>query len=89
MASILNSDVSDLMVKGMLSDIREEVEKQVIEKLVEDFREKATALVREHTQGIVLSHVEQVMNVARMREELYVRIDMGEEGEFHRVPNGG
>lgn len=85
MSRLINSDITDLMVKGLLSDIQKQVEEEITEKLVEDFRKKAVEIVKEHTKGLTLKSIETLRNAAQLREELYVKLDMGGGDVTNRV----
>lgn len=79
MPRVIDPDISDIMFKGMLEDIRERVAEDLENKLVEDFRIKAKELVREATAGLTFKAVERMRSALHMREELYVQVDMGGE----------
>lgn len=75
----------DLYTKGLLSDIKEQVEKEVMNRLVEDFKKEVSPIVKDALKGAVFLRVEHMHNALRMADELYVSVKIDEDVEKRKV----
>lgn len=72
----INPDIADLLTKGLLSDIKHKVLKDMEENLVSEFRANIQQILKEYVERITILRVEEVRNALRMREEFYVEVEV-------------
>ncbi|KKL61437.1 hypothetical protein LCGC14_2195290 [marine sediment metagenome] len=88
MSRLVDRTRMDVLSQALMSELKVRVQENVIDKMVADFKEQATALVKKELENVTLAGVESALSVLKMREELEVRINYGGGDVFSRNVHG-
>lgn len=77
MSRITDRTNMDLISRAVVADLKAVVAKNIVDKMVEDFKEQATTLVRDEMEKVTIEGIQQTMDMLRMRQMLEVRINFG------------
>lgn len=68
----------DFIADSLMRDLKQTVEDRIVKGLVEDFQNKAKQVVRDELEKVTIEGLSRGLNVMKMREELEIKINFGD-----------